>query len=157
MTEALSIYNDGCNPPDAFELEYFWRGKQAYNLMLKKTSITSSAVSSLTSHSDCEMRLQPFESSQRHLKNNNFTHLRVKIIHDSQRLPCWGENPYARSFKISLGVPEEMLLLPAWWIELQEHAAFRLSLSISAAQDTTVEMSATQNRDPPQKALSETG
>lgn len=41
-----------------------------------------------------------------------------------------------------------MLLLPAWWIQLQEHTAFRLSLSIRTVQDTTVKMNATENGDP---------
>lgn len=60
---------------------------------------------------------------------------------------------YTLPFKISFGVPEEMLLLPAWWIQLREHTAFRLSLSISAVQDTTVKTNVTENRDS-ERALS---
>lgn len=43
------------------------------------------------------------------------------------------ENPYTLPFKVSSSVPEGMLLLPAWWIQLRKHTALRLSLSISCS------------------------
>lgn len=55
---------------------------------------------------------------------------------------------YTQPFKAGVRVPEEMLVLPAWWIRLWEHTAFRLSLSISALQDTTMKTNASERRDP---------
>lgn len=130
----------------------------------KKNNITLTVVSSYISaicdtwpnvlFSYCKMRLQPFKSLQRHLRNDNLDIEESKLF---KTLSGYHVDPYTLSFKISFSEPEEMLLSPAWWIQLQERAAFRLSLSISAVQDTTVKMNTTQNTRPWKRALSKRG
>lgn len=106
-------------------------------------------ISNLLS-SYCKIRLWPFKGVQMHLKCNNLDMEESELLEIFTR---YHVGTYTVPFKISFSVPEEMLLLPAWWIQLREHTAFRLSLSISTAQDTTVKTNVTENRDS-ERALS---